>query len=577
MRSTNRWFVLSIITLGQFMVVLDATITNVALPSIQSDLHFSPAALQWVINAYTLLFGGFLLLGGRAGDLYGPRRIFVAGLVLFTGASLVNGIATSSTMLIVGRGVQGFGAALVTPAVLSIITTTFREGRDRARALAVFAAIATAGAASGLILGGVLTDLLSWRWVFYINLPVGILTGILAVRFVPESRSDQRPESSDITGAMLVTGGLLVLVYDIVKAQEWGWTSGRTLGLAAAAAALFVAFVAVERRSRAPLVDLSIFRKRSLTVANVAMLFVASGLFATFYFLSLYLQNIHGDSPLRAGLSLLPFPVVIALASVLNQGLLTRVGVRPLLWFGLVVVAGGLFLLSALPVHGSYLTDVLPAILVLAFGLGFTFGPLVLLATTGVEADEAGLASGLFNTSQQVGGALGLAVLASLAASRTSGALADGVARPQALVDGYTLAYVVAGGVIAARARRDRGPLESRRLLLAAAAFAAGLGSVLYHGPGGRWGKRAHDAALTALVVAEGIRHFGPRPKLRGSATVLTVAGSALHATSRTGGPLCRPDSLLQGHALWHVVSALALVVEDSERASLDEEVTVDD
>jgi EmrB/QacA subfamily drug resistance transporter len=447
MHSTNRWFVLSIITLGQFMVVLDATITNVALPSIQHDLHFGSAELQWVINAYTLLFGGFLLLGGRAGDLFGRRRLFVAGLLLFTGASLVNGVATSSTMLIVGRGVQGFGAALVTPAVLSIITTTFEEGRDRARALAVFAAIATAGAASGLILGGVLTDLLSWRWVFYINLPVGILTGILALRFVPDSRAEQRPESTDIAGATLVTGGLLLLVYDIVKAQAWGWTSGRTLGLAAAAAVLFAAFVATERRSRAPLVDLTIFRKRSLTIANVAMLFVASGLFSTFYFISLYLQEIHGDSPLRAGLSLLPFPVMIAIASVLNQGLLPRVGVRRLLTFGLVVVAGGLFWLSALPADGSYLTNVLPAILVMAFGLGFTFGPLILIATTGVEADEAGLASGLFNTSQQVGGALGLAILASLAAGRTSGAIADGVGRVQALVDGYTRAYAVAGSL----------------------------------------------------------------------------------------------------------------------------------
>src|SRR6266542_1070002 len=427
MHSGNRWFVLSIVALAQFMVVLDATITNVALPSIQSTLHFGSADLQWVINAYTLLFGGFLLLGGRAGDLFGRRRLFVAGLVLFTAASLMNGLATSSTMLIVGRAAQGFGAALVTPAVLSILTTTFSEGRERARALAVFAAIATAGGASGLILGGVLTDLLSWRWVFYINLPVGIAAAILALRFVPDSRAEHRPAGTDIAGASLVTGGLLLLVYDIVKAQQYGWTSGRTLGIAAAALALLVAFVFVELRSRA--------------------LLVASGLFSTFYFISLYLQDIHGDSPLRAGLSLLPFPVTIAISSVLSQSLLPRLGVRRLLYFGLTVVSAGLFWLSALPAEGSYLANLFPAILVMAFGLGFTFGPLILIGTTGVVDDEAGLASGLFNTSQQVGGALGLAILASLAAGRTSGAISNGIGHAQALVDGYTRAYLVAGGL----------------------------------------------------------------------------------------------------------------------------------
>jgi EmrB/QacA subfamily drug resistance transporter len=445
--STNRWLVLSIVAIAQFMVVLDATITNVALPSIQASLHFSGADLQWVINAYTLLFGGFLLLGGRAGDLFGRQRLFIAGLVLFTGASLVNGLATSSTMLIVGRAAQGLGAALVSPAVLSIMLTTFAEGRERARALAVFAAIATGGGATGLILGGLLTDTLSWRWVFYINLPVGILAFIAALRFVPNSRAERRPESTDVAGAVAVTGGLLLLVYDIVKAQQYGWTSGRTLGLAAAAAALLASFVVIELRSRAPLVNLSIFRKRSLTVANVSMMLFASGLFSTFYFTTLYLQNIHGDSPLLTGVSLLPFPVAIAIASVLAQSLLRRVGVRPILFTGLGVAAAGLFWLSGLPVGSSYFADVFPAITVMAFGIGFTFSPLILIATTGVSADEAGLASGLVNTSQQVGGALGLAVLASLAAGRTDGALAASVGHAQALVDGYTRAYMVAGAL----------------------------------------------------------------------------------------------------------------------------------
>jgi len=446
MKTTNRWLVLSIVAIAQFMVVLDATITNVALPSIQASLHFSSTELQWVINAYTLLFGGFLLLGGRAGDLLGRQRPFIAGLVLFTGASLVNGFATSSTMLIVGRAAQGLGAALVSPAVLSIMVTTFAEGRERARALAVFAAIATGGGATGLILGGVLTDVLSWRWVFYINLPVGILAVLAALRWVPNSRAETRPETSDVAGAVTVTGGLLLLVYDIVKASQYGWTSGRTLGLAAAAVALLAGFVVIELRSRAPLVDLSIFRKRSLAISNVAMMLFAAGLFGTFYFTTLYLQNIHGDTPLRTGVSLLPFPIMIAVASVLAQMLLRTLGVRPILFTGLGVAAAGLFWLSGLPASSSYLADVFPAIAVMGFGIGFTFSPLILIATTGVADDEAGLASGLVNTSQQVGGALGLAILASLAAGRTNGALAAGVGHAQSLVDGYTRAYMVAGG-----------------------------------------------------------------------------------------------------------------------------------
>jgi EmrB/QacA subfamily drug resistance transporter len=445
-RVKGRGVILALVCAAQFMVILDFAVVNVALPSMQADLHVDQSDLQWVIITYGLTFGGFLLLGGRAGDLLGRQRLFIAGLVLFTGASLVNGFATSSEMLIVGRAVQGLGAALVSPAVLSIMVTTFAEGRERARALAVFAAIATGGGATGLILGGVLTDVLSWRWVFYINLPVGILAVLAALRWVPNSRAETRPETSDVAGAVTVTGGLLLLVYDIVKASQYGWTSGRTLGLAAGAIALLAAFVVIELRSRAPLVDLSIFRKRSLTVSNTAMMLFAAGLFGTFYFTTLYLQDIHGDSPLRTGVSLLPFPIMIAFASVLAQLLLRRLGVRPILFTGLAVAAAGLFWLSGLPASSSYLSDVFPAIAVMGFGIGFTFSPLILIATTGVADDEAGLASGLVNTSQQVGGALGLAILASLAASQTNGALAAGVGQAQSLVDGYTRAYMVAGG-----------------------------------------------------------------------------------------------------------------------------------
>ena len=303
---TNRWLVLVIVCVAQFMVVLDATIVNVALPSIQQALHFSPSSLQWIVNAYTLVFGGFLLLGGRAADLFGRQLLFVVGVVVFTAASLLNGLASTSNVLIGGRALQGLGAALVSPAALSIVTTTFAEGRERTQALGVWSAIAAGGGAVGLVVGGFLTDVLSWRWVFFINLPIGIAAVLLALRYVPNSRAAKRPETVDVAGAVSVTAGLLVLVYDIVKAQEYGWTSARTLGLAALAALLLGAFVAIEQRSRAPLIRLSIFRTRSLTAANGAMLFVVAGLFAMFYFASLYVQDVLGYSPLKAGLAFLP-------------------------------------------------------------------------------------------------------------------------------------------------------------------------------------------------------------------------------------------------------------------------------
>src|SRR5579862_1808565 len=279
----NRWFILVLVCIAQFMVVLDATIVNVALPSIQHGLSFSATSLQWIVNIYTLFFGGFLLLGGRASDLLGRQWLFLAGLAVFTGASLLNGVATSSGMLIGGRAAQGLGAALVSPAALAIVTTTFAEGKERTRALGIWSAIAAGGGAVGLLLGGLLTDTLSWRWVFFINLPIGIVAFILAVRYIENTRSDERPETVDIAGATTVTSGLLVLVYDIVKAQQYGWTSARTLGLFALAAVLLAAFVAIESRSKAPLIRLGIFRRRSLTGANLSMLFVISGLFGMFY------------------------------------------------------------------------------------------------------------------------------------------------------------------------------------------------------------------------------------------------------------------------------------------------------
>jgi EmrB/QacA subfamily drug resistance transporter len=447
------------VCVAQFMVVLDATIVNVALPSIQHGLDFSPSSLQWVINAYTLVFGGFLLLGGRAADLLDRQRLFMAGLAIFTLASLLNGIATSSGMLVAGRALQGLGAALVSPAALAIVTTTFAEGRERTRALGVWSAIAAGGGAIGLILGGLLTDTLSWRWVFYVNLPIGLVAFLLAARYIQNSRSQERPGSADVAGATSVTAGLLVLVYAIVKAQDYGWLAGRTLGLGALAVALLAAFVAIEMRSKAPLIRLGIFRIRSLTSANVAMLFVVSGLYGMFYFASIYVQEILDYSPLKAGFAFVPLTLGIIAGAAVAQPLIRRLGVRTVPVIGIVLAAIGLFLFSGIPTHGTYVADLLPGIAIMSIGMGLTFVPVTLIATTGIEASDAGLASGLFNTAQQVGGALGLAVLSSLAATRTAHSQAGHAA---ALVDGFQLAFLVgaalmlvAGVLIVALIRRS--------------------------------------------------------------------------------------------------------------------------
>jgi EmrB/QacA subfamily drug resistance transporter len=442
--STNRWVVLVLVCFAQFMVVLDATVVNVALPSIQKDLGLSEANLQWIINAYTLVFGGFLLLGGRAGDLLGRKRLFLFGLVVFTVASLLDGLSQTSGMLIGSRALQGLGAAFISPAALAIITTTFEEGAERAKALGVWAAIAIGGSAIGLILGGALTQLLSWPWIFFVNVPVGIAVFLLSVRDVPESRDETAHRSFDVAGAVSVTGGLMTLVYAIVEAQQDGWTSARTLGLFALAAVLLVAFVVIELRSKAPLVRLSIFRVRSLTAANITMFLVASGLFAMFFFNTLYIQRVLGYGPLAAGLAFLPFTGGIMVSAGLASKFAPRVGVRPVAIVGMVVTVVGMALLARISADGSYAVDVMPALVVTSLGLGFVFVPLTLIATTGLDDEDQGLASGLFNTSQQIGGALGLAILASLAASKTTSA--TGVSQAEALVEGFHVAF--AGGAV---------------------------------------------------------------------------------------------------------------------------------
>ncbi len=458
-RHVNPWFVLVLVCIAQFMVIVDATVVNVALPSIQSDLKMNDSDLQWIVNAYTLVFGGFLLLGGRAGDLIGRKRVFLAGVVLFTVASLLNGLATSSEWLIICRGLQGLGGALVSPAALSIVNTTFETEDDRTKALGVWSAIAAGGAAVGLVVGGALTDAFSWPWIFFVNLPIGIVAFLLSARFVPESKSESSERSFDLAGAISVTSGLIVLVFAIVRTNTEGWGSAQTLGGFAAAVVLLVAFVFIERRARSPLVRLDIFAVPTLRAANITMLAVMSGLFAMFYFNSIYLQRVREYSALTTGVSFVPFTLGIVIGAGLAQGLIRRHGARGVTAVGTTMAVLGMFWLVRLDVHSSYAADLLPSILVTSIGMGLTFVPLTLIATGGLPNEDAGLASGLFNTSQQIGGAIGLAVISTVAASRTSDWLArlDG-AKPtaeqtkEALVHGFKGAFAGAAILVGAGA-----------------------------------------------------------------------------------------------------------------------------
>ena len=448
----RKWLILVIACLAQFMVVLDATIVNVALPSIQRGLDFSPSSLPWVVNAYTLVFGGFLLLGGRAGDLLGRRRLFLAGVTLFSLASLLNGLAQTSSMLIVGRALQGLGGALVSPAALSIITTTFTETRERTRALGVWSAIAAGGGAVGLLLGGALTDLASWPWIFIVNVPVGVIAFALAARFVPESRVETAHRSFDLAGAVTVTSGLVVIVYAIVKAQAYGWGSARSIGLLAAGAGLLALFAWIESRSVAPLMRLSIFRVRTLAVGDGVLLLVASGMFGMFFFASLYVQEILGYSPLQAGLAFLPVTAGIVIGAGLAQQLIRMIGVRSVSVIGVTLAAAGMAWLTQVPVHGSYVDDLLVGLMPMSIGMGLAFVPITLLGTSGVRTEDSGLASGLFNTAQQVGGSLGLAILSTLAASQTSSLTHGHAPTPAALVSGYHVAFAAAAVMLASGA-----------------------------------------------------------------------------------------------------------------------------
>jgi EmrB/QacA subfamily drug resistance transporter len=467
---TNRWVVLVLVCLAQFMVVLDATIVNVALPSIQEDLDFTPGNLAWIINSYTLLFGGFLLLGGRAADLFGRKRVFLAGVVLFSVASALCALSTSQGMLIAFRALQGLGAALVSPAALSIIMTTFADGAERTKALAVWGAIAASGSAFGLLLGGFLTESLSWEWIFIVNVPIGVAAFLFSTRLIPESKGEIAEQSFDVAGALLVTGGLVSLVYAIVKAGEDGWGSAATLGFGALGVALLVAFVLVETRHKDPLVRLGIFKTRSLSTSNGVMLVVAGGMFSMFFFATLYVQEVLGYSPLKAGLAFLPFTVGIIGGSVMAQQLIPRIGVRLQILGGLTLAVIGLLLMMRITPDGSYAAQLLPAVIVMSLGMGNTFVPLTLLATTNVDAEDAGLASGLFNTSQQVGGALGLAVFTAVSTARLNHELRHGAQPPAAFTSGLSWALtacaiaVACSAVIALRTRNVHNEAEAEAL-----------------------------------------------------------------------------------------------------------------
>jgi EmrB/QacA subfamily drug resistance transporter len=456
----HRWAIAFLVLAAQFMVQLDATIVTVALPSIQQGLHFSgQSQLQWVINLYGLFFGGFLLLGGRAGDLLGRQRLFIAGVIVFTGASLLDGLAQSPGMLLAGRAVQGFGGAILSPAVLAILIAIFTDTRERTKALGVFALVSAASGAVGLVGGGVLSQELSWRWIFLINVPLGVIAALLATRMVPNYRAPgDRRGNIDIAGAVAVTGGLMLLIYGMVNAQTWGWGSGRFIGCAVAAGALLAIFIVVELRSRAPLVRLGIFKIRSVWSANATMFLMRAGAFTNMFFPSLYLQQVLGYSPIKTGLVWLPFPAMMIAANSVGQRLLKRFEARYTLVAGLVLSAAGLFSYHSLPVDGSYVSDILPGFLLLAAGAGLCWAPLFLFATNGVPAGEAGLASGLVNSSQQLGGAVGLAVASTIAASYTAHLLSglNGAAtvtqQHAALGQGFQRGFLVAGGIATAAA-----------------------------------------------------------------------------------------------------------------------------
>jgi EmrB/QacA subfamily drug resistance transporter len=483
MDSRRRWFALLVLCLGDLMIVLDTTIVNVALPSIREDLGFSETSLAWVVNAYLLTFGGCLLLGGRLGDLFGPRRLFLVGIVLFTLASLTCGLSTSSEFLVGARAVQGIGGAIVSAVALSLIMTLFTEPADRAKAMGVIGFVAAGGGSIGVLLGGVLTDALDWHWIFLVNLPVGIAVFALCLVLLPGGLAQATVQRLDVAGAVTVTASLMLAVYAIVNGNEAGWTSAQTLGLLAAAAALMAVFLGIEARVESPLMPLGLFRLRNVATANILGVLWAAAMFAWFFLSALYLQRVLGYSPLQVGMAFLPANLIMGAFSLgLSAKLVMRFGIRSPLAMGLLLSAVGLVLFARAPVDGTFAVDVLPSMILLGFGAGMAFNPMLLASMSDVEPSESGLASGVVNTSFMMGGALGLAILASLAASRTSSLVAIGNGPVAALNSGYHVAFVVGA---------------------AFAAVAAGLGAVLLRPGLPHVAEDGEDAGIPDFVEPE--------------------------------------------------------------------------
>ena len=462
----RKWLALAVIVAAQFMVVLDVAIVNVALPSIKTDLHFSQEGIQWVITAYSIFFGGVLLLGGRLADLLGRRRLFMLGLLLFTVSSLLDGLAWSEGSLIAFRSLQGLGAALLSPAALSILTTTFREGRERNLALGIWGAASGSGGAAGVLLGGALTSALSWSWIFYINVPVGALVIAVSPWLLRESRADLKHRHFDFAGAASITGGLMLLVYAMTRATQHGWGTAETIGLLAASAALVAAFFTIELRSKAPLLPLRIFRLRTLSGSNLSGLLMGAAIFSQFFLLTLYMQQVLHYSAIKTGVAYIGLTLTIIAFSAVAQALVTRLGVRRVLPVGLALSTVALLLFARLPVHGNYFTDLFPAFIISGLGLALAFVPMSIGALTGVRQSDAGIASGLINTNQQIGGAIGVAVAVTLATTFTAhyvnahpGTTAVSGA---ALTHGFAIAFYVLAAVAAVGALVGVLVLESK-------------------------------------------------------------------------------------------------------------------
>ncbi|MGH9131336.1 MAG: MFS transporter [Acidimicrobiales bacterium] len=540
---TRKGVILALACVAQFMVVLDVSIVNVALPSIQHDLHFSPAGLQWVVNAYALTFAGFLMLGGRAADLYGRRKIFILGIGLFTLASLIGGISQSADWLTAARAAQGLGGAVLSPATLTLLITTFPEGKARAKALGTWSAVAGAGAAAGALLGGLLTQYLSWRYVLFINVPIGIVVIVCAFVFLSEGRRNLLSRSLDLPGAITITGGMALLIYGIVQTSSHGWTSGRTIGLLAGAVAVLIAFVVIEARfAEAPLVPLSIFRIRSVSSANAVMLILGIGFLVSFYFISLFMQNVLGYDAIKTGLLFLPAVFGIAIGAQFAARVVSRVGARPLLVVGMVITSGGFFWFSQITVSSTFVANLLGPSVLMTLGIGLCFTPIATAGTAGVPREQSGLASALINTSRQVGGSIGLAAIATVAVDRTNALLAGSshshAATNIALTSGYSRAFLVAAGtsLIAAIVALSVPGVKRTANLVAAKA-------VERH-------NAKHDAQLGALALALTSRIIesadGQHPNLINAAAALapdhpgSVHERAGHAARHVLRPMAR-------------------------------------